>query len=76
MAGANLMGWEGIEDLKHNPETNPLPVDAQRAFTIAQLVIFRARDSKFAKHRSEYDLLSEIANSIYEIALTWKDGKP
>lgn len=60
------------DDLKYDPKGNPGPIDVNRAFTIAELVIFRYRDHHTKPNTPEYELLSEIALAIYKISQTWK----
>lgn len=73
MLNPNLSRHENLlKDLKYDPETNPQPVDAHRAFTMCELAIYRFRDTIYDINDTEYKLLSDIADEILSLRNSWQ----
>lgn len=62
-----------FDDLKQS-KTNIGPVDANRAFTICELILYRLRDKAGgeAGDATERQAYQDAADAIHEVALTWR----
>jgi hypothetical protein len=64
------------EDLKYSPTRNSGPMTAHRAFSTAELIVYRYRDRAFTPNddNAAYKILTEAAEQIREVAQTWRKG--
>jgi hypothetical protein len=60
-----------IEDLKSKSENNQ-PMTIERAFTICELIAYRARDEE-VKDVPSWRMAHDIAEAIREVARSWKE---